>query len=219
MDSYIVQSAKQKTDFEIMKIKYTLIIITILLMSGIWLFLSQNKGKEDSSFELSGYQNELYKDSLKSEYTKKLISIRDSLIVVSEQNLKQASEKTNLLKKQIGGLKEENSRLRVIYYDNHTLQNCDSVLSSQTEITNKQDSVILSFSNEVYELNNINHQLKLNNSSKDSLLASKDNLNDMANKNIIQLKKELEENNTWMTRNGYWVTFAIGFVGGVFLAR
>ena len=200
-----------------MKLKYTLIIITILLMSGIWLYLSQHKDKE--SFELSDYQNELLKDSIKSEYIKNLISIRDSLIVVAEQNAKQAYEKTNLLKKQIGGLKEENSRLRVIYSDNHTLQICDSVLTNQTEITNKQDSAILSLSNEVYELNNINHQLKLNNSSKDSLLASKDNVNDIANKNIIQLKKELDDNNTWINRNGYWVTFAIGFVGGVFLAR
>ena len=202
-----------------MKINYTLIIITILLMSGIWFYLSQHKGKEELYCELADYQNELLKDSIKSEYTKNLISIRDSLIVVSEQNLKQASEKTNLLKKQIGGLKEENSRLRVIYSDNHTLQNCDSVLTNQTEITNKQDSVILSLSNEVYELNNINHQLKLNNSSKDSLLASKDNVNDIANKNILQLKKELEDNNTWINRNGYWITLAIGFVGGVFLAR
>ena len=202
-----------------MKLKYTLIIITILLMSGIWLYMSQNKGKDKLSFELADYQNELYKDSLKTEYTKNLISIRDSLIVISEQNLKQASEKTNLLKKQIGGLKEENSRLRVIYSDNHTLQNCDSVLTNQTEITNKQDSVILSLSNEVYELNNINHQLKLNNSSKDSILASKDNINDIANKNILQLKKEMDENNTWINRNGYWVTLAVGFVGGVFLAR
>ena len=98
------------------------------------------------------------------------------------------------------------------------MQNCDSVLSNQTEITNKQDSAILSLSNEVYELNNINHQLRLNNSSKDSLLSSKDNLNDMANKNIAQLKKGMDDHNTWIIRNGYWITFAIGFVGGVFLA-
>ena len=201
-----------------MKLNYTQIIITILLIAGIWLYLSQNNDKEQFSIELANYQNELVKDSLKSEYTKNLISIRDSLIMVSEQNIKQASEKTNLLKKQIGGLKEENNRLRVIYSENHTLQNCDSVLLNQTEITNKQDSSILSLSNEVYELNNINHQLRLNNSSKDSLLSSKDNVNVMANKNIAQLKKELDDNNTWIKRNGYWITFAIGFVGGVFLA-
>lgn len=200
-----------------MKLNYTFIIITILLIAGIWLFLSQKK--EQVAFELTDYQNELVKDSLKSEYTKNLISIRDSLIEVSEKNVKQASEKTNLLKKQIGGLKDENNRLKVIYSENHTLQNCDSLLSNQTEITNKQDSSILSLSNEVYELNNINHQLRLNNSSKDSLLSSKDNLNDMANKNIAQLKKELDDNSTWIIRNGYWITFAIGFVGGVFLAR
>ena len=202
-----------------MKIKDTYIGIAILIaiISIIFFISISQKNTNNTENTQISYQNELVKDSLKSEYTKKIISIRDSLIMVSEQNIKQASEKTNLLKKQIGGLKQENSRLRVIYSENHTLQNCDSLLSNQTEITNKQDSAILSLSNEVYELNNINHQLRLNNSSKDSLLKSKDNLNELANKNIYQLKKELADENTWIKRNGYWITFAIGFVGGVFL--
>ena len=199
-----------------MKIKYAYVGIAIISII-FFISISQKNTNNTENTQIS-YQNELVKDSLKSEYTKKIISIRDSLIIVSEQNIKQASEKTNLLKKQIGVLKQENSRLRVIYSENHTLQNCDSVLSNQTEITNKQDSSILSLSNEVYELNNINHQLRLNNSSKDSLLSSKDNVNVMANENIAQLKKELDDNNTWIKRNGYWITFAIGFVGGVFLA-
>ena len=203
-----------------MKIKDTYVGIAILIaiISIIFFISISQKNTNNTENTQISYQNELIKDSIKTEYTKKIISIRDSLIIVSEQNIKQASEKTNLLKKQIGGLKQENSRLRVIYSENHTLQNCDSLLSNQTEITNKQDSSILSLSNEVYELNNINHQLMQNNSSKDSLLSSKDNLNDIANKNIAQLKKELDDNNTWIKRNGYWITFAIGFVGGVFLA-
>ena len=204
-----------------MKIKDTYVGIAILIaiISIIFFISISQKNTNNTENTQISYQNELLKDSLKSEYTKNLISIRDSLIIVSEQNIKQAVEKTNLLKKQIGGLKQENNRLKVIYSENHTLQNCDSLLSNQTEITNKQDSSILSLSNEVYELNNINHQLRLNNSSKDSLLQSKDNLNDLANKNIAQLKKELADKNTWINRNGYWITFAIGFVGGVFLAR
>ena len=204
-----------------MKIKDTYVGVAILIaiISIIFFISISQKNTNNTENTQISYQNELIKDSIKTEYAKKIISIRDSLIVISEQNAKQASEKTNLLKKQIGGLKEENSRLRVIYSENHTLQNCDSLLSNQTEITNKQDSAILSLSNEVYELNNINHQLKLNNSSKDSLLRSKDNVNDIANKNILQLKKELEDNNTWINRNGYWITLAVGFVGGVFLSR
>ena len=204
-----------------MKIKDTYVgIFFLIAIIIVIIFISVTTRYNESLSETTtnNYHSEFVKDSLKSEYTKKIISIRDSLIIVSEQNIKQASEKTNLLKKQIGGLKDENNRLKVIYSENHTLQNCDSVLSNQTEITNKQDSSILSLSNEVYELNNINHQLGLNNSSKDSLLSSKDNLNDMANKNIAQLKKELDDHNTWIIRNGYWITFAIGFVGGVFLA-
>ncbi len=204
-----------------MKIKDTDVGIAILIaiISIIFFISISQKNTNNTENTQISYQNDLIKDSIKTEYTKKIISIRDSLIIVSEKNVKQASEKTNFLKKQIGGLKQENSRLRVIYSENHTLQNCDSVLSNQKEIINVQDSSILSLSNEVYELSNINHQLKLNNSSKDSLLSSKDNLNDMANKNIAQLKKELDDNNTWIKRNGYWITFAIGFVGGVFLAR
>ena len=203
-----------------MKIKDTYVGIAILIaiISIIFFISISQKNTNNTENTQISYQNELLKDSLKSEYTKNLISIRDSLIIVSEQNIKQAVEKTNLLKKQIGGLKQENNRLKVIYSENHTLQNCDSLLSNQTEITNKQDSSILSLSNEVYELNNINHQLRLNNSSKDSLLQSKDNLNELANKNIYQLKKELADENTWIKRNGYWITFAIGFAGGVFLA-
>lgn len=201
-----------------MKIKDTYVGVAILIAIISIIFFISISQKNTNNPQIS-YQNELIKDSIRTEYTKKIISIRDSLIIVSEQKVKQASEKTNLLKKQIGGLKDENSRLKIIYSENHTLQNCDSLLSNQTKITDKQDSSILSLSNEVSELNNINYQLKLNNSSKDSLLSSKDNINDMANKNIAQLKKELDNNKTWIKRNGYWITFAIGFVGGVFLAR
>ena len=154
-----------------MKIKDTYVGIAILIaiISIIFFISISQKNTNNTENTQISYQNELIKDSIKTEYTKKIISIRDSLIEVSEQNIKQASEKTNLLKKQIGGLKEENNRLKVIYSENHTLQNCDSLLSNQTEITNKQDSSILSLSNEVYELNNINHQLRLNSLSKDSL--------------------------------------------------
>ena len=204
-----------------MKIKDTYVGVAILIaiISIIFLISISQKNTNNTDNTQISYQNELIKDSIKTEYTKKIISLRDSLIFVSEQKVKQESEKTNLLKKQIGSLKDENSRLRVIYSENHTLQNCDSLLSNQTQITVKQDSAILSLSNEVSELNNINYQLRLNNSNKDSLLSSKDNINDMANKNIAQLKKELDNNKTWIKRNGYWITFAIGFVGGVFLAR
>ena len=203
-----------------MKIKDTYVgIFFLIAIIIVIIFISVTTRYNESLSETTtnNYHSEFVKDSLKTEQIKKQIALRDSIILYYENKAKIESEKGSILKKQIGGLKQENIRLRVIYSENHTLQNCDSVLSNQTEITNKQDSSILSLSNEVYELNNINHQLKLNNSSKDSLLSSKDNLNDMANKNIAQLKKELDDHNTWIIRNGYWITFAIGFVGGVFL--
>ena len=205
-----------------MKIKDTYVgIFFLIAIIIIIIFISVTTRYNESLSETTtnNYHSEFVKDSLKTEQIKKQIALRDSIILYYENKAKIESEKGSILKKQIADLKTKNKELYSNYSKNHTLQNCDSLLSNQTEITNKQDSSILSLSNEVYELNNINHQLKLNNSSKDSLLSSKDNVNDMANKNIAQLKKELDDNNTWIKRNGYWITFAIGFVGGVFLAR
>ena len=101
-----------------MKIKDTYVgIFFLIVIIIVIIFISVTTRYNESLSETTtnNYHSEFVKDSLKSEYTKNLISIRDSLIIVSEKNVKQASEKTNLLKKQIGGLKEENNRLRVIY--------------------------------------------------------------------------------------------------------
>ena len=42
-----------------MKLNYTQIIITIILIAGIWLYLSQNNDKEQFAFEIANYQNDL----------------------------------------------------------------------------------------------------------------------------------------------------------------
>ena len=204
-----------------MKIKDTYVGIAILIaiISIIFFISISQKNTNNTENTQISYQNELVKDSLKSEQIKKQIALRDSIILYYENKAKIESEKGSILKKQIADLKTKNKVLYSNYSKNSTIENCDSVLLNQKEIINVQDSAILSLSNEVSISNNINHQLRLNNSSKDSLLSSKDNLNDMANKNIAQLKKELDDNNTWIIRNGYWITFAIGCVGGVFLAR
>ena len=102
-----------------MKIKDTYVGVAILIAIISIIFFISISQKNTNNTQIS-YQNELIKDSIRTEYTKKIISLRDSLIVVSEQKVKQASEKTNLLKKQIGGLKDENSRLKIIYSENHT---------------------------------------------------------------------------------------------------
>ena len=204
-----------------MKIKDTYVgIFFLIAIIIVIIFISVTTRYNESLSETTtnNYHSEFVKDSLKTEQIKKQIALRDSIILYYDNKAKIESEKGSILKKQIADLKTKNKELYSNYSKNSTIENCDSVLLNQKEIINVQDSSILSLSNEVYELNNINHQLRLNNSSKDSLLSSKDNLNDMANKNIAQLKKELDDNNTWIIRNGYWVTFAIGFVGGVFLA-
>ena len=205
-----------------MKIKDTYVgIFFLIAIIIVIIFISVTTRYNESLSETTtnNYHSEFVKDSLKTEQIKKQIALRDSIILYYDNKAKIESEKGSILKKQIADLKTKNKELYSNYSKNSTIENCDSVLLNQKEIINVQDSSILSLSNEVYELNNINHQLRLNNSSKDSLLSSKDNLNDMANKNIAQLKKELDDNNTWIIRNGYWITFAIGFVGGVFLAR
>ena len=204
-----------------MKIKDTYVgIFFLIAIIIVIIFISVTTRYNESLSETTtnNYHSEFVKDSLKTEQIKKQIALRDSIILYYENKAKIESEKGSILKKQIADLKTKNKELYSNYSKNSTIENCDSVLLNQKEIINVQDSSILSLSNEVSISNNINHQLRLNNSSKDSLLSSKDNLNDMANKNIAQLKKELDDNNTWIIRNGYWITFAIGFVGGVFLA-
>ena len=203
-----------------MKIKDTYVGIFFLIeIIIVIIFISVTTRYNESLSETTtnNYHSEFVKDSLKTEQIKKQITLRDSIILEYENKAKIESEKGSILKKQIVDLKTKNKELYSKYSENSTIENCDSVLLNQKEIISVQDSSILSLSNEVSISNNINHQLKQNNSIKDSLLKSKDNLNELANKNIYQLKKELADENTWIKRNGYWITFAIGFVGGVFL--
>ena len=203
-----------------MKIKDTYVgIFFLIAIIIVIIFISVTTRYNESLSETTtnNYHSEFVKDSLKTEQIKKQIALRDSIILYYENKAKIESEKGSILKKQIADLKTKNKELYSKYSENSTIENCDSVLLNQKEIISVQDSSILSLSNEVSISNNINYQLKQNNSIKDSLLKSKDNLNELANKNIYQLKKELADENTWIKRNGYWITFAIGFVGGVFL--
>ena len=204
-----------------MKIKDTyvgifLLISTIIVITFISVTTRYNESLSETT--TNNYHSEFVKDSLKTEQIKKQIKLRDSIILDYENKAKIESEKGSILKKQIADLKTKNKELYSKYSENSTIENCDSVLLNQKEIISVQDSSILSLSNEVAISNNINYQLKQNNSIKDSLLQSKDNLNELANKNIYQLKKELADEKTWIKKNGYWVTLALGFVGGVFLA-
>ena len=204
-----------------MKIKDTYVgIFFLIAIIIVIIFISVTTRYNESLSETTtnNYHSEFVKDSLKTEQIKKQIALRDSIILEYENKAKIESEKGSILKKQIVDLKTKNKELYSKYSENSTIENCDSVLLNQKEIISVQDSSILSLSNEVSISNNINHQLKQNNSIKDSLLKSKDNLNELANKNIYQLKKELADENTWIKKNGYWVTLAIGFVGGVFFA-
>ena len=204
-----------------MKIKDTYVGIFLLIaIIIVIIFISVTTRYNESLSETTtnNYHSEFVKDSLKTEQIKKQIALRDSIILYYENKAKIESEKGSILKKQIVDLKTKNKELYSKYSENSTIENCDSVLLNQKEIISVQDSSILSLSNEVSISNNINYQLKQNNSIKDSLLKSKDNLNELANKNIYQLKKELADENTWIKKNGYWVTLAIGFVGGLFFA-
>ena len=203
-----------------MKIKDTYVgIFFLIAIIIVIIFISVTTRYNESLSETTtnNYHSEFVKDSLKTEQIKKQIALRDSIILYYENKAKIESDKGSILKKQIADLKTKNKELYSKYSENSTIENCDSVLLNQKEIINAQDSSILSLSNEVYISNNINYQLKQNNSIKDSLLQSKDNLNELANKNIYQLKKELAGEKTWIKKNRYWVTLAIGFVGGVFL--
>ena len=67
-----------------MKIKDTYVGVAILIaiISIIFLISISQKNTNNTDNTQISYQNELIKDSIRTEYTKKIISLRDSLIFV-----------------------------------------------------------------------------------------------------------------------------------------
>lgn len=207
MDSYILQSAKQETDFEAMKLNYTQIIITILLIAGVWLFLSQNKDKEQFAFELANYQNEL---KINSTIMKEL---QDSVHRSNERAFNE-QQRANVLKNDLNALKRKERALRaelaLLTDTGQIILKQNEIIEEQDSIIDKQDSVIITTESQLQECYSIVEYQKSMLNTQDSTLLKQTELIEICNKNV--------QPPTWLERNKFGVGVGAGIVISILLS-
>ena len=201
MDTYFVQSAKQETDFEAMKLNYTQIIITILLIAGVWLFLSQNKDKEQFAFELANYQNDIKINSIIMK------ELQDSVHRSNERAFSE-QQRANALKADLNSLKRNERALRaelaLLTDTGQIILKQNEIIEEQDTIIHKQDSVIITTESQLQECYSIVAYQKTMLSLQDSTLLKQTKLLEICRKNV--------QPPTWIERNKFGVGVGVGFV-------
>ncbi|HOG20644.1 MAG TPA: hypothetical protein PKW37_09420, partial [Salinivirgaceae bacterium] len=115
-----------------MKLNYTQIIITILLMLGIWLYLSKNNDKEQFAFELANYQNELKINNIIMK------ELQDSVQRSNERAFNE-QQRANVFKNDLNALKRKERALRA---ELALLTDTGQIVLKQNEIIEEQDTII-----------------------------------------------------------------------------
>ena len=201
MDTYFVQSAKQETDFEAMKLNYTQIIITILLIAGVWLYLSQNKDKEQFAFELAEYQNDLKINTIIMK------ELQDSIHRSNERAFSE-QQRANALKADLTSLKRNERALRaelaLLTDTGQIILKQNEIIEEQDTIINKQDSVIITTESQLQECYSIVAYQKTMLSLQDSTLLKQTELIDICKKNV--------QPPNWLERNKFGVGVGAGFI-------
>ena len=201
MDTYFVQSAKQKTDFEAMKLNYTQIIITILLIAGIWLYLSQNKDKERFAFELADYQNNLKINSIIMK------ELQDSVHRSNERAFNE-QQRANVLKADLNSLKRNERALRaelaLLTDTGQIILKQNEIIEEQDTIIDKQDSVIITTEAQLQECYSIVAYQKTMLNTQDSALLKQTELLEICRKNV--------QPPNWIERNKFGVGVGAGIV-------
>ncbi len=201
MDTYIVQSAKQETDFEVMKLNYTQIIITILLIAGVWLFLSQKKNKEQFAVELANYQNELKINTIIMK------ELQDSVHRSNERAFNE-QQRANALKADLNSLKRNERALRaelaLLTDTGKIILKQNEIIEEQDTIIHKQDSVIITTESQLQECYSIVAYQKTMLSLQDSTLTKQAELIEICNKNV--------QPPNWLERNKFGIGVGAGIV-------
>lgn len=207
MDTYFVQSAKQKADIEAMKLNYTQIIITILLIAGAWLFLSQNNDKEQFAFELAEYQNNL---KINTIIMKKL---QDSIHKSNERAFNE-QQRANALKADVNVLKRNERALRaelaLLTDTGQIILKQNEIIQEQDSIIDKQDSVIITTEAQMQECYSIVAYQKTMLNTKDSTLTKQTELLEICRKNV--------QPPNWLERNKFGVGVGAGIVISILLS-
>ena len=190
-----------------MKLNYTQIIITILLIAGIWLYLSQNNDKEQFSIELADYQNEL---KINSTIMKEL---QDS-VQRSNKRAFNEQQRANVLKADVTALKRNERALRaelaLLTDTGQIILKQNEIIEEQDSIIDKQDSVIITTEAQLQECYSVVAYQKTMLSLQDSTLTKQTELIEICNKNV--------QPPTWLERNKFGVGVGAGIIVSVLIS-
>lgn len=207
MDTYILQTTKQKADFEAMKLNYTQIIITILLMLVIWLYLSRNNDKEQFAFELSNYQNDIKINNIIMK------ELQDSVQRSNERAFKE-QQRANVLKNDLNALKRKERALRaellLLTDTGQIVLKQNEIIEEQDTIINKQDSVIITTEAQLQECYSIVSYQKSMLDVKDSTFVKQTELLETCRKNV--------QPPNWVERNKFGIGVGAGVVISILLS-
>ena len=184
-----------------MKLNYTQIIITILLIAGVWLFLSQKKNKEQFAVELANYQNELKINTIIMK------ELQDSVHRSNERAFME-QQRANALKADLNSLKRNERALRaelaLLTDTGKIILKQNEIIEEQDTIIHKQDSVIITTESQLQECYSIVAYQKTMLSLQDSTLTKQAELIEICNKNV--------QPPNWLERNKFGIGVGAGIV-------
>jgi len=185
-----------------MKLNYTQqIIITILLIAGVWLYLFKNKDKEQFAFELANYQNNLKINTIIMK------ELQDSVHRSNERAFSE-QQRANALKADLNSLKRNERALRaelaLLTDTEQIILKQNEIIEEQDTIINKQDSVIITTEAQLQECYSIVAYQKTMLSLQDSTLTKQTELIEICNKNV--------QPPNWLERNKFGIGVGAGIV-------
>jgi alkylated DNA nucleotide flippase Atl1 len=190
-----------------MKLNYTQIIITIFLLSGIWLYLSQNSDKEQFAIELANYQNDLKINSIIMK------ELQDSVHRSTERAFNE-QQRANVLKADLNALKRNERALReelaLLTDTGQIILKQSEIIEEQDTIINKQDSVIITTEAQLQECYSIVTYQKSMLDIKDSTLTKQTELLEICRKNV--------QPPNWLERNKFGIGVGTGIVISILLS-
>ena len=190
-----------------MKLNYTQIIITILLIAGVWLYLSQNKDKEQFSFEIADYQNNLKINTIIMK------ELQDSVHRSNERAFSE-QQRANALKADVNSLKRNERALRaelaLLTDTGQIILKQNEIIEEQDTIIHKQDSVIITTESQLQECYSIVAYQKTMLSLQDSTLTKQTELLEICQKNV--------QPPNWLERNKFGVGVGAGIVISILLS-
>ena len=190
-----------------MKLNYTQIIITILLMLGIWLYLSKNNDKEQFDFELANYQNDIKINNIIMK------ELQDSVHRSNERAFNE-QQRANVLKNDLNALKRKERALRaellLLTDTGQIVIKQNEIIEEQDTIINKQDSVIITTEAQLQECYSIVSYQK-------SMLDIKDTTLIIQNELLETCRKNVQPPN-WVERNRFSIGVGTGVVISLLLS-